>query len=212
LKLLHIRRSGSELAWENDQRENTSENGSSDPDSGNENTNEHNEPKDESNSGDDLNMPVYMTTYFSRPIVPRVNVPSRPHASESDLDNAERDLDLEAAYQLQDLPDDLLWFALWAFGPEGIPSLKVLAYGDFSYQGRHRSTNAILCRNEWKFPKPTGYIVTGKEENTEISFRPIRDSDTEMMELVYENMDFLEACPVDPILMRQGPRPGREEW
>lgn len=212
MKLLHIRRSGSELAWENDQRENTSENGSSDPDSGNENTNEYIGLEDESNAEDDLNIPGYMTTFFSRSIVPRVNVSSWPHASESYFDNAERDLDLEAAYQLQDLPDDLLWFAIWAFGPEGIQSLKVLAYGDFSYQGRHRSTNAILCRNEWKFPKPTGYIVTGKEENTEISFRPIRDSDIEMMEMVHENMDFLEACPVDPILMRRGPRPGREEW
>ena len=43
--------------------------------------------------------------------------------------------------------DDLADFAEWAFGPTGFPNLLVLAYGDFSHQGRFRWTNLLFCRN-----------------------------------------------------------------
>ncbi|PVH94481.1 hypothetical protein DM02DRAFT_676170 [Periconia macrospinosa] len=38
-------------------------------------------------------------------------------------------------------------FAQWAFGPEGLPSLKVIVYGDFSFQGRYAETHVFLYRN-----------------------------------------------------------------
>jgi hypothetical protein len=33
---------------------------------------------------------------------------------------------------------EVLDFADWAFGPNGLPKLEVLAFGDFSYQERHQ--------------------------------------------------------------------------
>lgn len=34
----------------------------------------------------------------------------------------------------------------WAFGPHGIETLKILAYGDFSCEDRHKKQQAILVR------------------------------------------------------------------
>jgi hypothetical protein len=40
---------------------------------------------------------------------------------------------------------ELLEFADWAFGPEGLPKLDILAYGDFSHRGRQ--PNILLCQS-----------------------------------------------------------------
>ncbi|KAI9784369.1 MAG: hypothetical protein M1816_000893 [Peltula sp. TS41687] len=45
-------------------------------------------------------------------------------------------------------PPALAEFAQWAFGPTGYPALQVLAYGDFSYEGRYERYNLLLCRRE----------------------------------------------------------------
>ncbi|KAL4891314.1 hypothetical protein BDV59DRAFT_194491 [Aspergillus ambiguus] len=37
-------------------------------------------------------------------------------------------------------------FSQWAFGPAGLPSLQVLAFGDFSHQGRYRQQQFLVCR------------------------------------------------------------------
>src|SRR4051794_7591845 len=34
----------------------------------------------------------------------------------------------------------------WAFGPEGISSLRVLAFGDFSHKGRFAKSSVLLCK------------------------------------------------------------------
>ena len=47
-------------------------------------------------------------------------------------------------------PDYFISFAHWAFWAEGIPSLQVFAYGDFSFKSRFDDHNFILCRKEWK--------------------------------------------------------------
>jgi hypothetical protein len=39
----------------------------------------------------------------------------------------------------------LLEFADWAFGPDGLPKLDILAYGDFYHRGRR--PNVLLCRS-----------------------------------------------------------------
>ena len=39
----------------------------------------------------------------------------------------------------------LLEFADWAFGPDGLPKLDILAYGDFSHRGRQ--PNILLCQS-----------------------------------------------------------------
>lgn len=39
-------------------------------------------------------------------------------------------------------------FAQWVFGPQGLPSLQVLAYGDFSPEGRPIRANFLLGRSK----------------------------------------------------------------
>ncbi|KFY18708.1 hypothetical protein V493_08398 [Pseudogymnoascus sp. VKM F-4281 (FW-2241)] len=112
--------------------------------------------------------------------------------SASSIRDGESKDDSEAMVELRKLPRNVIEFSHWAFGADGIPSLQVLAYGDFSFEGRFKSENIILCRQAWTIPK----------EDTTLPFRPIRDGDINMMELVRENMDFLGACPVDTIVLK----------
>lgn len=37
-------------------------------------------------------------------------------------------------------------FADWAFGPTGMPNLRILAFGDFSYDERYASQRFLACR------------------------------------------------------------------
>jgi hypothetical protein len=115
------------------------------------------------------------------------------------IGEAEAFADVNAERELRRLPRDFLPFARWAFGPEGISSLKVLAYGDFSLDGQFDWHNHIFCRKEWTVPR-TNSRREGREEVT-LPCRPIRDSDTEMRELVERNMDFLQACPHESIVI-----------
>jgi hypothetical protein len=119
----------------------------------------------------------------------------------SSLYDSEYEADIDAANELTNLPENLLPFAHWAFG--SIPSLQVLAYGDFSFKDRFRSGNHIICRQALKIPSRKE-DNTARDEQKDISlpFRPIRNSDIRMMELVSENMDFLGACPVDSIIIK----------
>lgn len=116
--------------------------------------------------------------------------------------SSEADADLEAMYELKKLPKNAIPFARWAFGADGISSLQVLVYGDFSFEDRFRSENLILCRQAWTIPKWKGNTSRDDEKDITLPFRPIRDSDIKMMELVSENMDFLRACPVDSIVIK----------
>jgi hypothetical protein len=128
---------------------------------------------------------------------------STTSATASNIHDDEYETDLDALYKLKNLPRNLLPFARWAFGADGIPSLQVLAYGDFSFKDRFRSKNHILCRQAWKVPKrKKDNTVRDDEEAKTLPFRPIRDGDIRMMELVSENMNFLGACPVDSIVMK----------
>jgi hypothetical protein len=38
-------------------------------------------------------------------------------------------------------------FANWAFGAEGLPDLKVLEFGDFSYEGRYARHNLLVVQS-----------------------------------------------------------------
>lgn len=72
-------------------------------------------------------------------------------------------------------------FAQWAFSPDGLPQLQVMAYGDFSFDGRFAKYNVILCRSH------DGY-------------RPLTRKDVPAWDLLQANMDMLSACPYDPIM------------
>ena len=72
-------------------------------------------------------------------------------------------------------------FAHWAFGADGFPNLQVLAFGDFSYQGRYSKYNVLLCRSENGYTKLTRAQI------------PYWD-------LIQNHMDMLGACPFDDIM------------
>ncbi|GKZ40106.1 hypothetical protein AbraIFM66950_002360, partial [Aspergillus brasiliensis] len=76
--------------------------------------------------------------------------------------------------------EDIFNFAEWAFSADGLPKLTVLAWGDFSHDGRFSESNVLLYRSE------TGY-------------RRLDPSDMRIWTLVNDNMDMLAACPVDDI-------------
>jgi hypothetical protein len=143
----------------------------------------------------------------SAPIdITRDSLSSRPFAhpaTASGVCDAENNANLKTMYELRKLPRKLLPFAHWAFGADGIPSLQVLAYGDFSFEGRFGSKSHILCRQSWTIPKQEKGNTSedGKEDKT-LPFRSIRDGDKNMTELVSQNMDFLGACPVDSIVIQ----------
>lgn len=82
--------------------------------------------------------------------------------------------------------------AQWAFGESGIPSLQVIACGDFAYGGRPGPgghAGVFLCRNEDGAGK--GFRVLDSLDES------LRD---ERMEIIDAYRDLLEACPVEPIM------------
>ena len=113
--------------------------------------------------------------------------------------------DPHRAYQVPGLSA----FASWAFSPEGLPNLQVLAYGDFSYEGRYVEDTFIFARDGFVRPsrKTTvwaaapktegGFSLLGKEERNEVMAR-------------YGN--FLEACPVDPLVRTDAPNIEAGRW
>jgi len=88
------------------------------------------------------------------------------------------------------IPRKLSRFAEWAFGARRIPSLDILAYGDFSYNERFKDRNEILCRNTLG----SAY----QERKTDSNFRRMRLKERE--DFIREHVEFLGACPVDFLL------------
>ncbi|PVH72613.1 hypothetical protein DL98DRAFT_382280, partial [Cadophora sp. DSE1049] len=84
-------------------------------------------------------------------------------------------------------PAELLRFANWAFGPNGLPTLQVLAFGDFYYDGRSHIHNKLFCRHTC-------------EDELILTFRHVIENDTELWDLIDRNTEFLEACPTDSIV------------
>lgn len=79
------------------------------------------------------------------------------------------------------IPTPLLWFAEWAFGPDGPPLLEAVAYGRFSHGGRTHADNLILCpTRDW--------------------FRTVPRDSHEWVGIVAKYRNVLEACPVEPLL------------
>ena len=92
---------------------------------------------------------------------------------------------------------ELFSFANWAFGPEGFPGLEILAFGDFSYQGRFSRDTLLLCRDK-SSSSPANSDST--QQGTALTFRNVRKNDRALWDLLKRNADFLEACPTDSIL------------
>lgn len=85
--------------------------------------------------------------------------------------------------------------AQWAFGPDGLPSLEVIAFGDFSYNGRYAWGNVILSRKrgrQCEFHKDSKWPC-------HCVFEYIEDDDAISWDLLDEYSDMLEACPMEPL-------------
>ena len=82
-------------------------------------------------------------------------------------------------------------FANWAFGENGFPNLRVIAYGDFSYERRFAHSQRLLCRE-------THRPIRNKK------WRPVQIGDVAHHELIEENMDMLSACPVSQLIWQAG--------
>ncbi|EAS27240.3 uncharacterized protein CIMG_10442 [Coccidioides immitis RS] len=82
-------------------------------------------------------------------------------------------------------------FAEWIFRPEGFPSMKVLAAGDFSHDGWYLKTNVILCWREVSDPPET---ISGR------FYRYAKESDVGVWLLLETYSSALAACPTDSIL------------
>ncbi|ROT35724.1 hypothetical protein SODALDRAFT_328109 [Sodiomyces alkalinus F11] len=87
------------------------------------------------------------------------------------------------------LDRSFLDFMTWLFGPRGVPSLEILAYGDFSCHGRYLADSFMLRRKQstdsqrsWEWHDPT----RGRHPNIE--------------GLLEQHAGFLEACPTDTIM------------
>jgi hypothetical protein len=95
-------------------------------------------------------------------------------------------------YRGEDLTDSLENLAQWAFGPEGLLYLEVIAFGDFSYEGRYAKSQVFLVRNLVKSNPEDGV-----EQRT---FRHMLRTDRWQKMLIDDNYTALAALPAGPIL------------
>ena len=82
-------------------------------------------------------------------------------------------------------------FASWAFGSQGIQSLRVIAFGDFSYDGRYSKGNVLLGR-------ASESMAMGAQADR--NYRPFDKDRQPHMELFEKYLNVLEACPTDSLL------------
>lgn len=85
-------------------------------------------------------------------------------------------------------------FANWAFGPKGLPALRVIALGDFAH-GRVKEglDNMFLVRGEG------GTSMDDNADKFSI-FWPKEKGSQYWAELVERNNHLLEACPAEPLV------------
>lgn len=89
----------------------------------------------------------------------------------------------------EDLSEGLYNTAQWAFGPEGISSLDVIGFGDFTGDGPHKRFNIILLRN-------TDPVQQGEDETKRRrAFRLMRSNDVGDLALFDKYAEAFGCCP-----------------
>ena len=103
------------------------------------------------------------------------------------------------------VPLDLLDLAQMAFAPNGLPNLRLIAWGDFSHCERYGEYTLLLCKNE-------GSTVLAEEIDDEtfhaylpkdLTFRQVTEQDTTLLELFRKEHDMLSACSMENIFIPQ---------
>jgi hypothetical protein len=90
---------------------------------------------------------------FVEVLAPLISRANSDASSDSDLTTYTEgpdlgpDWDMDFTQREPELRNDFRHFAEWAFGPDGIPSLDIIAFGDFAYGGRENGHNVLLGRN-----------------------------------------------------------------
>ena len=80
--------------------------------------------------------------------------------------------------------DELDTFADWIFGPDGVPGLLILAYGDFAARSILGCLSRFYCRNS-----------TARRTRSFRNFEILEPRTNKLLwEFVEENMDALTAC------------------
>jgi hypothetical protein len=88
------------------------------------------------------------------------------------------------------ITEELDEFAQWAFGENGLQSLRVLAFGDFSYNGRYSRGNVLLCRQ----------YDSATSKSPGKNYRYFTSRDLPEWRLFQKHFDVLQACPTDLLL------------
>jgi hypothetical protein len=104
--------------------------------------------------------------------------------SESSVSDCHDSLEDANRDKVLHLPGNLLSFANWAFGSDGLSLLRILAFGDFSYDNLFQFNNHVFCRHTWSIRDPD----TNKQ--TVFTFRLVRGTDYELWSIIYHHMDF----------------------
>lgn len=92
---------------------------------------------------------------------------------------------------------DFVSFAEWAFGPDGLPALQVLAFGDFSHGDRYRSQQ-FLMRRVYSSSEGGGKELAGLacDDTTRLPFCSADMSDPSIWDgAMVDGARFLSACP-----------------
>lgn len=110
------------------------------------------------------------------------------------------DVEEKAGALFPKVPQNELAFAHWAFGPDGLTTLQVLALGDFSFQGRFADDQVLLCRQEQRTSGSADDALSPTANPPELTFREVTGEDVNLQALIDAQSDLLEACPVGSLL------------
>ena len=94
-----------------------------------------------------------------------VRLSSMHSAPASSTNDTKADADSKTVDVWIKTPEELIDFASWAFGTNGIPSLQVLAYGDFSFDGRFRRQTFCSADSLGRFQHRKTLTLLEKKSN-----------------------------------------------
>lgn len=101
--------------------------------------------------------------------------------------------------------DSFIDFAEWAFGPEGLPHLQVLAIGDFSHKSRYELHQLLMVRKTSikQYPEECfeklGANASCFDRNECFDIVNALDRDT-CAQIEKPDWEFLSSCPSDNLL------------
>ncbi|KKZ61360.1 hypothetical protein EMCG_04005 [[Emmonsia] crescens] len=134
------------------------------------------------------------------------NPGSQPNQPDSDETDFPEDYYLTWPLIKIPVPLGLIKFVNWAFGRNGLPHLRILAYGDFSHQGRFKNSQLLFCRK--------GAAVSGVQAGnwfgsryltharaSQLSFRLMAEQDKELWRSLNLRPFDLGVCPTENLLL-----------